>query len=94
MRPHLGVITFDLSLPGTSSLKDKRSRLRPLIEGIRRKFHISISEVGLANIRDQARVSACAVSSDQRTLERLLSHLATAAENYDVRVDNIETEYL
>lgn len=94
MKPRIAVITFELSLPGTGSLKHKRSRLKPVIEGIRRHFHISVAEIGRNQIYDQAVISAGVVGSDVRTMEKVLAEVAKAVEKYDVRVDNIETEIL
>lgn len=94
MKPRIAVITFELSLPGTGSLKDKRSRLRPVIEGIRKTFHISIAEIGKNQIYDQAVISAGIVGTDVRVMEKVLASVASAVERYDIRIDDIATEIL
>ena len=38
-------LSVDLHLPECRSLKGKRSALRPVIEGLRRRFSVSVSEV-------------------------------------------------
>jgi uncharacterized protein YlxP (DUF503 family) len=94
MPARVGLLTLELSLPGTSSLKEKRSRLRPLVEGLRNRFLVSTAEVGLANVRDRAEVAAAVVGSDVRTLQKVLNGIADAAEEYDVRVDDVRTEVI
>ena len=39
-------LRFELHIPGSESLKEKRAVLRPLIEGLRRQLSVSVSEVG------------------------------------------------
>ena len=36
---------FEPRLPGTRSLKDKRARIRPVIDRIRHRHHLSVAEV-------------------------------------------------
>lgn len=94
MPAHVGLLTLELSLPGTGSLKDKRARLRPLVEGIRNQFSVSTAEVGHANVHDRSEVAAAVVSSDIRVIEKVMNEIATVAEKYDVRVDDLRTEVI
>jgi uncharacterized protein YlxP (DUF503 family) len=94
MPAHVGLLTLELSLPGTSSLKEKRSRLRPLLEGLRNRFTVSTSEVGHANLHDRSTVAAAIVSSDVRVIQTVMSEIAAAAEEYDLRVDGVQTEVI
>lgn len=94
MRARVGVITFELSLPGATSLKAKRARLRPLVESVRRRFHVSTAEIDLNDVHDRARVAAAVVGSDSGHIERQLAAIATAAENFDVRIDDYEIEVI
>ncbi|MEK8022348.1 MAG: DUF503 domain-containing protein [Candidatus Hydrogenedentota bacterium] len=94
MRARVGIITFELSLPGATSLKAKRARLRPLVESVRRRFHVSTAEIGLNDIHDRAMVAAAVVGSDTSHIERQLSSIATAAENFDVRIDDYSVEVI
>lgn len=89
---HVGLITVTLSLVGAGTLKEKRSRLRPVVDGIRHRFKVSVAEVGLTNVRDRAVIAAAVVSGDVRVAESTLSHIGDAVNDYDVRVDDIATE--
>ncbi|MCJ7708279.1 MAG: DUF503 domain-containing protein, partial [Anaerolineales bacterium] len=43
---HVGALTLELRLPGCSSLKQKRSRLKPLLAALHREFNLSAAEIG------------------------------------------------
>jgi Protein of unknown function (DUF503) len=52
----IGVLTLQLQLPGCKSLKEKRSRLKPLIARLHREFNISVAEVSHQDIWDEATI--------------------------------------
>ncbi len=69
----LGYLTLHLSIPGCKSLKEKRSRLKPLLTRLRKEFNISVAEMDLHDVW-QSTVIGCAVVSNsgaqsQRTLQ-------------------------
>jgi hypothetical protein len=90
----VALLTLTLSIPGADSLKAKRARLRPLLEGLRNRFPVSAAEVGRMNAHDRAIVAAAVVSADARLAESILGKAADFAEGFDVVVDEIETEML
>ena len=54
---HVGMGVVRLRLPETSSLKDKRTLLRPLMDRVRRRFNIAVAEVDqLDDLRDRKSV--------------------------------------
>jgi uncharacterized protein len=61
----LGTLTIHLHLPGCSSLKEKRGRLKPLIARVQRKFNVSAAEMELQDKWQEA-VITCAVVGNQR----------------------------
>jgi hypothetical protein len=68
-----GLLTIQIRLPGCASLKEKRSRLRPLITRLHREFNISIAEMDHLDSWQEA-VLACALVSNsnghtQRSLQ-------------------------
>jgi uncharacterized protein YlxP (DUF503 family) len=54
----IGLLTFHLGLPGCSSLKEKRGRLKPLLARLHRQFNVSTAEMGLQDKWQEA-VIAC-----------------------------------
>ena len=72
----LGILTVHLFLPGCSSLKEKRSRLKPLLTRLHKEFNVSVAEVDHQDIWQNAVIACALVSSDnghtQRTLRGVL----------------------
>lgn len=65
-------ITWELSLPGCSSLKEKRSVIRSLRDRLKSKFNVSVAETGLQDVHARAQLSAALVASDGRFAESVL----------------------
>ena len=65
-------LTWELSLPGCSSLKEKRSVIRSLRDRLRDKFNVSVSETGLQDVHERAELTIALVASDGRMAEAVL----------------------
>ena len=84
-----------LMVPGSRSLKDKRSVLLPLFSRIRRSFNVSIGEVGDRDKRDQAVVAIVGVNSDKaqcNTTLLAIEHEVEAAE--DLILSDFSVQFL
>ncbi len=92
----LGYLTLHLTIPGCKSLKEKRSRLKPLLTRLRKEFNISVAEMDLHDVW-QSTVIGCAVVSNsgaqsQRTLQTVAKWVD---ENwYDMTLVNEEIEII
>lgn len=75
---------FDLLFGDVSSLKVKRSLVRPLVAELRRRFEVSAGEVGDADLLRRAVIGVAAVSGDaahaQAVLQRCEEFLAARPE--------------
>lgn len=60
------LLQFKLGLPGCTSLKDKRSRLKPLLSRIHKVFNVSAAETGLQDVWQSAWIACALVSNDAR----------------------------
>ena len=70
---HIAALTLELRIPGCSSLKQKRSRLKPLLARLHREFNVSAAEID-HNDNHRSTVIACVVvSNSDRHVQRLLS---------------------
>jgi len=67
----VGTVVVDLHLPGINSLKEKRRRLKSLQARLRNKFNISVSEVGLNDIKRSAQIGLAMVSNDRVLIEQV-----------------------
>ena len=59
---HVAVVQLELHIPTSRSLKEKRAALRPIIEGIRHRFQISVAEVGYQEKWQRALIGMAVVS--------------------------------
>jgi uncharacterized protein YlxP (DUF503 family) len=68
----LGVLTLQIQLPGCKSLKEKRSRLKPLIARLHREFNISVAELDRQDMWDEAIIGCVMVSNEHHFSEKSL----------------------
>lgn len=90
----LGVLTLYLYLPGCSSLKEKRSRIKPIISRLHREFNISVAEVADQDIWQNAVIACAMISNDsgqtQRSLQKVVVWLEKNWLDAEVVDDTIE----
>jgi uncharacterized protein YlxP (DUF503 family) len=60
----IGILTLEIQLPGCKSLKEKRSRLKPLITRLHREFNISVAELDRMDSWSEA-IIGCAMISNE-----------------------------
>jgi uncharacterized protein YlxP (DUF503 family) len=60
----IGVLTLEMRLNGSHSLKDKRHIVQSLKERLRHKFNVSVAEIDFQDLWQRAVVAAVTVSSD------------------------------
>jgi hypothetical protein len=74
--------TWELSLPGCASLKEKRSVIRSLRDRLRAKFNVSVAETGLQDAHARAEISIALVASDRRLAESMLDKVDGFVEEH------------
>lgn len=70
---HVAALSVELRLPGCTSLKEKRGRLKPLLAALHREFNISAAEVDHNDSHTRARVACAVVANDGVHVQRVLS---------------------
>ena len=68
----IGVLTLELRLENSHSLKDKRHVVKSLRDRLRNKFNVSVAEIDCQDLWQRAVVAAVTVSSDKVHAERVL----------------------
>jgi uncharacterized protein YlxP (DUF503 family) len=68
----IGACTIELYLPGSSSLKSKRSFLKPVLNRLRREFNLATAEVGGNDVWRSAVIAVVAVANDPAHVQRVL----------------------
>jgi len=78
---HVVAIVIELHLPGCASLKQKRSRLKPLLNELHRKFNISAAEIDQLDNHQLSTIACVVVSNDGRHAQRVLSKIPSWIES-------------
>lgn len=91
-----GNLTLHLHLPGCGSLKEKRSRLKPLLARLHREFNISVAEIDLQDVWQSAVIGCALLTSDRASTTRQLQAIVAWVETHwpDVDVAGEEIELL
>lgn len=91
----VAVMTVELYLLGSTSLKDKRAVLRRLKDRLGNKFNISIAEVDHQDKWQRAQLGIAQVGSDYKYLEKSMNTIFTIIDN-DIEVEVVDhlIEYL
>jgi uncharacterized protein YlxP (DUF503 family) len=72
----IATLSIHLHLPACSSLKEKRSRIKPLIARLHREFNVSVAETDLQDKWQEAVIVCAVVGNDRAHLESALQTVA------------------
>jgi uncharacterized protein len=68
-------LRLEFLIPGCTTLKAKRAVIRPLMEGIRNRFHLSVAEVGHQDAWSRSVVAVAAVSGAEHITVEVLDEV-------------------
>lgn len=68
----IGVLTLELRLENSHSLKEKRHVVKSLRDRLRNKFNVSVAEIDCQDLWQRAVVAAVTVSPDKVQAEKVL----------------------
>ena len=69
---HAAAMTFDLHVPESRSLKAKRAAIRPIVDGLRHRFRISVAEVGHQDQWQRAVIGVAIIAESEGRVQELL----------------------
>lgn len=75
----VGVLRFSLDVPGSRSLKDKRSVVRSCKERIQGRLKVSIAEIGVLDDPRHATLGVAVVSNSSTVCDQVLSSVMSIA---------------
>jgi uncharacterized protein len=75
----IGVLTLELRLVHSHSLKDKRHVVRGLKDRLRNKFNVAVAEIEYQDLWQRAVVAAVTVSNDRGHAEQVLQSVEREA---------------
>ena len=92
---HAAAVCFDLHVPESRSLKAKRAAVRPIVDGIRHRFHVSVAEVDHLEQWQRAAIGVAVVSGSVTQLEQVLDSIERFVDAADdVEVIDVERTWL
>ncbi|MBT3314763.1 MAG: DUF503 domain-containing protein [Anaerolineae bacterium] len=84
----LALLTLHLHIPGCKSLKEKRSRLKPLLTRLHKEFNISVAEMDLNDVWQSTIIGCAVVSNNSVQAQRTLQAISAWVEKnwYDMTI--------
>ncbi len=89
---NVGVYFLELSILGAGSLKDKRRVIKSIVERVRQRYNVSISEVGEMDNWRKAEIGIAAVSADNSGTDRVMQKVFNFIDN-DERVEVVNYSF-
>ena len=71
----IGILTIQLHLPGCSSLKEKRSLIKPILARLPREFNVATAEIDFQDVWQDSVIGCVTISSDPTQNQRLLQQV-------------------
>jgi uncharacterized protein YlxP (DUF503 family) len=87
----VGICHLDFRIPENHSLKGKRHVIRKLIDRVRHRFNVAISEVGDNDLWQRAQIGICTVGNDRRHINSSLDKVLDFIEKMNL-VEMLHTE--
>jgi uncharacterized protein len=69
---HAAAMIFDLHVPASRSLKAKRAVIRPIVDGLRHRFRLSVAEVGHQDQWQRAEIGVAVIAESDGRAQELL----------------------
>jgi uncharacterized protein len=76
----IGLLTLEIYIPDSRSLKDKRQVLRSLKDRLRARFNVAVAELDHQDSWQRAEVGVVSLSNDMAHLEKCLRTVLGEAE--------------
>jgi len=87
----VGVCQLDLRIPDNHSLKGKRHVIRKMMDQVKHRFNVAISEVGDNDLWQRAQIGICTVGNDRRHINSSLDKVIDFVEKMHL-VEMIHTD--
>ena len=71
----IGLLTLLISIPDCHTLKQKRSRIQPVLARLHREFNIAAAEMDHQDSHVEATIQCVALSTSNREVQAYLQHV-------------------
>lgn len=92
---HAAAVRFELFVPESRSLKTKRAAIRPIVDGLRHRHHVSVAEVDHQDTWQRAAIAVAVVAESDGHLREVLASVERLVANApNVELLDVETAWL
>jgi len=90
----IGVLTIELLIPNSQSLKDKRHVIQSMIQKMKNQFNVAVAEVESQDLLQRSTLAVVSVNSSQPELNRTMDYIVNWVEKeYDIEMIRFGVEY-
>ena len=90
----VGIFTFELYLPHSHSLKEKRKIINMIRDRIKSKFNVSIAEVDFFDLWQRTMFGVAIINNEKKIIDNtFLNIIDTIEEKVGISPYNIEVRY-
>jgi uncharacterized protein YlxP (DUF503 family) len=76
----IGLLTLEIYIPYSHSLKEKRKILKSFKDRMRNKFNVAIAELNFQNKWQRTKIGLVTVNQDKKLIDRIFSKIVEDAE--------------
>jgi uncharacterized protein YlxP (DUF503 family) len=92
---HAAAACFDLHVSQSRSLKAKRAAFRPIVDGLRHRFPVSVAEVDHQNQWQRAAIGVAVIGSSESQVRDVLASVERfVVAAADIELLDVETAWL
>lgn len=77
----VGISSFELHLPASRSLKDKRRVVKSLVDKIHQRFRVSVAETDFHDLHQRAEISLAVVTNGEAEMDNLMEEIRGLVES-------------
>jgi uncharacterized protein YlxP (DUF503 family) len=78
---HAAAVRFELFVPESRSLKTKRGAIRPIVDALRHRLHVSVAEVDHQDTWQRAAIAVAVVAESDHQLRAVLASVDRLVAN-------------
>ena len=92
----VAVLSLYLKFSGCTSLKEKRSQIKPLVARLQREFNLSVAEMDLLDRWREGVVACAVISNDGGQCQRVLQSVIEFTQHHfpDVEIAEHHIEFI
>ncbi len=91
----VGLLTVDLHIPASNSLKSKRMVIKSLTDRIKNKFNVSVAEVDAQNLWQRSVIGISIVANETMIINKVFERIRTIInDNHSVELIDATVEML